>query len=96
MTLALKLFKILVTIATASIMICWVALGVLIDSGSLPKSAQPLTHHIIPYNNHGTTYYLTEHQGLIHTWAIPAFFGMSLLYWLVGFIVKKTHDKTVA
>jgi hypothetical protein len=96
MTSSLKFFKVVVKITAAGAMICWLALGVLIISGSLPKSQQLLTDHIIPYSSHGTTYYLTEFQGLIHTWAIPAFCALALLSWLVDFRSKKTHDKNVA
>ena len=96
MTYLLKIMKLCYQLIGLSIFIGWFVLGFIMSSGTLPRSPQPLTHHTVPINEHGTIYYVTDFQDRFLRWAIPVLAGMSLLWWLVIYIRKQTRDENVA
>jgi hypothetical protein len=85
----LTLVKLLSKLTCIGILIGWFALWIIVFTNSIPKSPQPLTHHTIPFNNHGTTIYFTELQDGFRRWAIPVWLGVALFYWLAEFNLKK-------
>ena len=80
-------YKLLLALLTACALIslgAWAVLAATICSN--PRAPVPETEHVLPYNCHGMTVFISETQALLLHWLFPIFALLSLVAVVMTFL----------
>jgi len=83
-----KLLKtITITVGVVAVCSMFACVGTILSFSRAPQEPQPLTGHIVPFNNHGTYLYITVQENLLYKGflalgLVALFFGVAGGLWM--------------